>query len=61
MTTFTELDAFFNRKAGAVNNFFSINIAYGLAVAFGVYIAGGVSGKSASIQSIKTTCLMEIS
>lgn len=31
-------------KAGAVNNFFSINIAYGLAVAFGVYIAGGVSG-----------------
>lgn len=36
---------FFRRKDGPVNDFFSINIAYGLAVAFGVYIAGGVSGE----------------
>ncbi|OQV21573.1 Aquaporin-10 [Hypsibius exemplaris] len=31
-------------KGGSVNDFFSINIGYGLAVAFGVYVAGGVSG-----------------
>lgn len=33
-----------SKKVGPVNDFFSINIAYGLAVAFGVYVAGGVSG-----------------
>ena len=29
---------------GKANNFFSINVAYGLGAAFGIYVAGGVSG-----------------
>ena len=32
-------------SAGVANNFFSINIAYGLAVAFGIYISAGISDK----------------
>ncbi|GAU88049.1 AQP4 [Ramazzottius varieornatus] len=31
-------------SSGTANNFFSINIAYGLAVAFGMYLSVGISG-----------------
>ncbi|VDP02180.1 unnamed protein product [Soboliphyme baturini] len=34
---------------GALNSFFTVTIAYGLAVAFGVYLAIGVSGKKIRI------------
>ncbi|OQV21572.1 Aquaporin-10 [Hypsibius exemplaris] len=48
-------------KGGPVNDFFSINIAYGLAVAFGVYIAGGVSGGHLNpAVSLAMACLGKI-
>ncbi|XP_055338696.1 aquaporin-7-like [Paramacrobiotus metropolitanus] len=50
-----------SKPTGGVNDFFSINIAYGLAVAFGVYVSGGVSGGHLNpAVSVAFACLRKL-